>query len=84
MEPTAGVCQMLNDIKALGVSVAIDDFGTGYSSLSYLAYLPVNELKIDRSFVQRSVVDTKAATLTTAIIALAHKLEYTVMGEGVD
>ena len=84
MEPTAGVCQMLNDIKALGVSLAIDDFGTGYSSLSYLAYLPVNTLKIDLSFVQRSVVDTKAATLTAAIVALGHKLGYTVVGEGVE
>ena len=84
MEPTAGVCQILSDIKALGVSLAIDDFGTGYSSLSYLAYLPVNELKIDRSFVQTSVVDTKAATLTAAIVALAHKLEYTVVAEGVE
>ncbi|MGH8488019.1 MAG: putative bifunctional diguanylate cyclase/phosphodiesterase [Gammaproteobacteria bacterium] len=84
MEPTAGMRQMLNDIKGLGVSLAIDDFGTGYSSLSYLAYLPVNALKIDLSFVQRSVVDTKAATLTAAIVALAHKLGYTVVAEGVE
>ncbi|CAN5692427.1 hypothetical protein BH18PSE1_BH18PSE1_10430 [soil metagenome] len=53
-----------------------------YSSLSYLAYLPVNTLKIDLSFVQRRVVDTKAATLTAA--ALGHKLGYTVVGEGVE
>jgi len=70
-------------IRALGVTIAIDDFGTGYSSLSYLAKLPVDTLKIDRSFVVDMVAGTGAETLVSVIINLAHALKLNVVAEGV-
>jgi diguanylate cyclase (GGDEF)-like protein len=70
-------------IRALGVTIAIDDFGTGFSSLSYLSKLPVDTLKIDRSFVVDMVADTGGLTLVSVIINLAHALKLKVVAEGV-
>lgn len=75
---------VLKALRELGVSVAIDDFGTGYSSLSYLAQLPFDTLKIDRSFLYKVTYDKNAASLTSAIVALAHSLNKTVVAEGVE
>ena len=82
-EPEA-VAAMLEELRALGVQLSIDDFGTGYSSLAYLSALPIDELKIDRSFLTQ--VDTRAesAAIVRAILALAHSLEMTVVAEGVE
>ena len=71
-------------IRALGVTIAIDDFGTGFSSLSYLAKLPVDTLKIDRSFVVDMVSGTGALTLVSVIINLAHALKLNTVAEGVE
>ena len=68
----------------LGVSIAIDDFGTGYSSLGYLAKLPVQSLKIDRSFITAMHKDANAMTLVSTIVSLAHSLHLTVVAEGVE
>jgi EAL domain-containing protein (putative c-di-GMP-specific phosphodiesterase class I) len=70
--------------RLLGVTIAIDDFGTGFSSLSYLSKLPVDTLKIDRSFVDDMVSGTGAVTLVSAIINLAHALKLNVVAEGVE
>ena len=75
---------MLTAIRALGVTVAIDDFGTGFSSLSYLSKLPVDTLKIDRSFVVDMTVGAEGLALVQTIISLAHSLKLNVVAEGVE
>lgn len=84
MQDARGSAQQLAALQKLGVSVSLDDFGTGYSSLSYLQDLPLNDLKIDRSFVQRLPADGSAGTLVQAIGALAHSLGLRTVAEGVE
>jgi diguanylate cyclase (GGDEF)-like protein len=74
----------LEDLRAMGVMIAIDDFGTGYSSLSQLQQLPVDEIKIDRSFVTRMETDRQDAVLVHSIIDLGRNLGLRVTAEGVE
>ncbi|HUQ26783.1 MAG TPA: EAL domain-containing protein [Burkholderiales bacterium] len=76
--------EKLARLRELGVRIAIDDFGTGYSSLAYLARLPVQTLKIDRSFIIQMGEDADTMSLVQTIISLAHSLRLTVIAEGVD
>jgi diguanylate cyclase (GGDEF)-like protein/PAS domain S-box-containing protein len=76
--------EAFNQIKRLGVALSIDDFGTGYSSLSYLTKLPIDTLKIDRSFIQHCGHDGNSATVVSAIINLAAQLGHSVVAEGVE
>lgn len=75
---------VLSKLQKMGVKIAIDDFGTGYSSLSYLKHFPVNTLKIDRCFIQDVTTDRHDATISLAIIDLAHSLSLNVVAEGVE
>ena len=84
MEDVQGSIEKLKAVRGLGVSIAIDDFGTGYSSLGYLAKLPVQTLKIDRSFIITMLKDADTMTLVSTIISLAHSLRLKVVAEGVD
>ncbi|MDX9994117.1 MAG: EAL domain-containing protein [Rhodocyclaceae bacterium] len=74
----------LNRLKAMGVRIALDDFGTGYSSLAYLRRFPIDEIKIDQSFVRDLEVASGAAPLVMAIIGIARSLNLDVIAEGVE
>ncbi len=78
------VTATLKAIKTLGVTLALDDFGTGYSSLTYLRRFPIDELKIDRSFVTDCHSDANNSAITAAIIVMSHRLGLRVVAEGVE
>lgn len=84
MENVDANTNQLNELRSIGVKISIDDFGTGYSSLSYLRRLPVDQLKIDRSFIME--IDSSGATspIVKAIVSLAHDLQLSVVAEGVE
>ena len=84
MADAARAMEVLNRLRAMGVSISIDDFGTGYSSLAYLKRLPVHELKIDRSFVAQMGTDANDAAIVRSTVGLAHDLGLTVVAEGVE
>lgn len=75
---------LIEQIKELGISIALDDFGTGYSSFNYLTQIPIDTLKIDKSFIQRIYNNEKDRYIADSIIALAHKMDISVVAEGVE
>ena len=79
---TERVSLMLESLRGMGVRISIDDFGTGFSSLSYLQSLPIDTIKIDRSFVSR--LDSDSLAIVTAIISIANTLNFEVIAEGVE
>lgn len=81
---TRQAARQLQELKQIGVTISIDDFGVGYSSLSYLRQLPIDHLKIDRSFMRDVPHDADATALTTAIAAMARSLKRGVIAEGVE
>ncbi len=76
--------ETLKAIEAIGVKITIDDFGTGYTSISYLKQFPVSIIKIDQSFIKELPDSQDDASITTAVIALAHSLNIKVVAEGVE
>lgn len=84
MEGGESALTVLSEIRKMGIRILIDDFGTGYSSLSYLKRLPIDCVKLDRSFVSGATTDPNDAALVMAIITLAHNLDLKVVAEGVE
>jgi diguanylate cyclase (GGDEF)-like protein len=84
MEDPAHAQKVLDRLAELGVKLSIDDYGTGYSSLSYIMKLPVQELKIDKSFISRMVADEEISTIVRSTIDLGHNLGFQVVAEGVE
>ncbi|MCL6649731.1 MAG: EAL domain-containing protein, partial [Chloroflexi bacterium] len=84
MHDAEGAVATLQALKALGVRLAMDDFGTGYSSLAYLQRFPIDTLKVDRSFVERLVVDADSRAIVRSIVMLARGLALEVTAEGVE
>ncbi|MEK7758065.1 MAG: EAL domain-containing protein, partial [Pseudomonadota bacterium] len=84
MEDPAVMRDVLSRLSDKGFKLFIDDFGTGYSSLSYLKTLPVDAIKIDKSFVDDLVADAGAARIVRTIIDLAHEMGFKVVAEGVE
>ena len=84
VEPERDIIERLLEMRDMGVSLAIDDFGTGYSSLSYLKNLPVDTLKIDRSFVKEAQSDPRDQAIIRAVAGMGSSLGFTVLAEGVE
>ncbi len=84
MDRVEATAAKLHELRALGVELSIDDFGTGYSSMSYLKQFPVQELKIDRSFINGTPEDRTDSAIVRALIVLAHSLDMRVVAEGVE
>ena len=84
VENSDAVISILKQFRAMGVKLSMDDFGTGYSSLSYLHKLPINTLKIDRSFVSQMTEETESAEIVKTIVLLAKNLHLDIVAEGIE
>ncbi|TCW85129.1 diguanylate cyclase [Burkholderia sp. SRS-46] len=84
MEDRQAIADTLHELKSLGVALSLDDFGTGYSSLSYLKDLPIDVVKIDKSFLRDVTTSSEGASLTRSIIAMAESLHMETVAEGVE
>lgn len=84
MEDAEKAIDVLHELKALGVAISVDDFGTGYSSLAYLRRFPIDQLKVDRSFVQEVTQHPDSAAIVRSIIGLARSLRLQTVAEGVE
>lgn len=84
LDGNSAVVEVLGRLRDLGVRIAVDDFGTGYSSLDYLRTLPVDVVKIDRSFVSDIGSDTARRAIVQAVTDLGHALGLTIVAEGIE
>ena len=78
------VIEKINILRGAGIRVALDDFGTGYSSLSYLKRLPLDTLKVDKTFIDTMITDDSTNVITDSVVSLAKKLGFKTVAEGVE
>ena len=78
------IISVLNELKEMGIHIALDDFGTNYASLSYIQMLPLDILKIDKSFIDHIIDENSKTNLVGAIISIAQELNYKVVAEGIE
>jgi diguanylate cyclase (GGDEF)-like protein len=74
----------INEFRNLGITIALDDFGTGYSSLNYLSSLPIDSIKLDKTFIDKIIEEEKSKTIIQAFILLAHSIKLNIVAEGVE
>lgn len=84
MDDRQNALTTLSNLKNMGVKIALDDFGTGYSSMNYLQFLPIDMVKIDRSFIKNITQNPKNAAISEAIISMSHALKLIVLAEGIE
>lgn len=84
IDDIVGIKEILKEIKSMGIRVSLDDFGTGYSSMSLLTKLPIDELKIDKSFIEDINDDENSKAMVEGIVALSNKMELSVVAEGIE
>jgi sensor c-di-GMP phosphodiesterase-like protein len=84
MEDIDHAITVLNELRSKGIKISLDDFGTGYSSLNYLSRLPLDKIKVDKSFVHRLQHDTASQAVIEAIIALGRTLQLEIVAEGIE
>jgi len=84
LENVEDIIATMNALKEIGIRFSLDDFGTGYSSLQYLKRLPLDQLKIDQSFIRDIAVNSSDRAIVRTIIAMAHSLNLDVIAEGVE
>lgn len=84
MDDVDGAIDTLHALKGMGVKIAIDDFGTGFSSLSYLRALPIDKVKIDRTFIQHVTTNTHDAAIVHGVLSMTHHMDHLVVAEGVE
>ncbi len=84
MGDSKSVIELLERLRSLGIKISIDDFGTGYSSLAYLKSIPIDTLKIDKSFIDSVITEETTSIITTGIIDIVKKLGYEIIAEGVE
>jgi EAL domain-containing protein (putative c-di-GMP-specific phosphodiesterase class I) len=78
------VIALMDTLNSRGIQVAIDDFGTGFSSLSYLRDLPTHKVKLDRSFINKTLTDRRTAAIVQGVITMAHHMDMVVVAEGIE
>lgn len=84
MDGSSKVINMVKKFRSVGVKVVLDDFGTGYSSLSYIRSMPIDKVKLDRSFIKEVDTDPKSAAIVKAVVDMSHSLGLKVVAEGVE
>jgi EAL domain-containing protein (putative c-di-GMP-specific phosphodiesterase class I) len=84
LDDAAGLTDALGALKEIGVRLVLDDFGTGYSSLAYLTRLPLDAIKVDRSFIDGLGIEPRDTAIIEAIVAMSHALSLEVVGEGAE